>query len=144
MTTAKTEIPPIKFLGSIHEGIPVATEMLDECIEFFTGVLGLKVLPRPPALDKLGPGAWLGDEDDTVQFHLIANDGAVKPRDGAGVEPASRHTAWRIEDAEIFRNRMRALDIHFEEISNLIGEAQLFVIDPQGNTWEFQEQARAG
>ena len=144
MTTINTKIPAIKFLGSIHEGIPVATEKLDECIEFFTGVLGLKVLPRPRALDELGPGAWLGDEDDTVQFHLIANDGAVKPRDGAGIAPASRHTAWRIEDAENFRNRMRALDIHFEEISNLIGEAQLFVIDPQGHTWEFQELARAG
>ena len=144
MATINTEFPAIKFLGSIHEGIPVATEKLDECIEFFTSVLGLKVLPRPRALDELGPGASLGDEDDTVQFHLIANDGAVKPRDGAGVEPASRHTAWRIEDAENFRNRMQALDIHFEEISNLIGEAQLFVTDPQGHTWEFQEPARAG
>lgn len=138
MATTRTKVPSLTYLGSIHEGIPVATENLDACVKFYIEVLGLKLLPRPKALDELGPGAWLGDEDDTVQFHLIANDGALKPTGEARIEPAGRHTAWRIDDAEAFRARMRALDIHFEEISNLIGDAQLFVLDPQGHTWEFQ------
>lgn len=131
-------VPALTFTGSIHEGIPVATENLDACIEFYTEVLGLKLLPRPPALDKFGPGAWLGDEDDTVQFHLIANDGALKPGPGAKIQPAGRHTAWRIADVDAFRARMRALGVHFEEIGGLIGEPQLFVTDPEGHTWEFQ------
>ena len=62
----KTDAPALQFGGSIHEGIPVSTEKLDECIKFYTEVLGLKLLPRPKALDQFGPGAWLGDEDDTV------------------------------------------------------------------------------
>ena len=135
---AETRIPALEFTGSIHEGIPVDTENLDACIEFYTGVLGLKLLPRPKALDDLGPGAWLGDENDTVQFHLIANDGALKPAEDAKVEPAGRHTAWRIADVEAFRERMRALSVPFEEIGGLIGDPQLFVVDPQGHTWEFQ------
>ncbi|MEC7490696.1 MAG: VOC family protein [Pseudomonadota bacterium] len=131
-------VPRLMFTGSIHEGIPVATEKLEACIKFYTEVLGLKLLPRPPALDELGAGAWLGDQDDTVQFHLIANDEALVPGDGAKIEPAGRHTAWRIADVDAFRERMNALNVPFEEIGGLIGEAQLFVIDPQGHTWEFQ------
>ena len=59
-------IPKLKWVGSMHEGIPVATDNLDACIKFYTEVLGLKLLARLKALDKFGPGAWLGDEDDSV------------------------------------------------------------------------------
>ena len=141
MATSKTKtkkVPALTFLGSIHEGIPVASEKLDACIEFYTKVLGLKLLPRPEALDRLGRGAWLGDADDTVQFHLIANDDTLIPGEGTGIEPAGRHTAWRIKDADEFRARMTALGVPFEENVGLIGQAQLFVLDPQGHTWEFQ------
>ena len=138
---SETDAPRLTWQGSIHEGIPVATENLDACIDFYTKVLDLKLLPRPKALDDLGPGAWLGDENDNVQFHLIANDVALKPSEDANIEPAGRHTAWRIGDVDAFRGRMRALGIDFEEISNLLGEPQLFVTDPQGHTWEFQGPA---
>jgi hypothetical protein len=33
---------------------------------------------------------------------------------------------------------MRVLGVPFEEVSSLIGDAQVFVKDPQGHTWEFQ------
>lgn len=136
--TAGKTAPKLEFTGSIHEGIPVATERLEACIAFYRDVLGLKVIPRPPALDKLGKGAWLTDEDERVQFHLIANDEAVKPGPEAKIEPVGRHTAWRIADADAFRARMDALGVSYEEIGSLIGEPQLFVKDPEGHTWEFQ------
>ena len=52
----RADVPALSFLGFIHEGVPVATENLDACIEFYIEVLGLKLLPRPKALDDLGPG----------------------------------------------------------------------------------------
>src|SRR5207248_5712711 len=55
-----------KFLGSLHEGIPVKDA--EASLKFYTEVLGLKVLPRPSVI---GPGYWLADASDTVQFHLI-------------------------------------------------------------------------
>jgi len=122
----------------MHEGIPVATDNLDACIKFYTEVLGLKLLVRPKALDKFGPGAWLGDEDDTVQFHLIANDNTLIPGKGAQIEPAGRHTALEIKDIGALRDPLNALKIEFEEISSLLGRSQVFVLDPQGHTWEFQ------
>lgn len=130
--------PRIEFLGSIHEGIPVASERLDACVKFYSEVLGLIEIPRPKALDELGRGAWLTDADARVQFHLIANDEALKPSPDAGIQPAGRHTAWLIGDADDFRTRMNTLGVEFKEIGSLIGEPQFFVLDPEGHTWEFQ------
>ena len=134
-------ISELSWIGSMHEGVPVATENLETCIKFYTEVLGLKLLSRPKALDKFGPGAWLGDEDDTVQFHLIANDETLLPAKDAQIDPMSRHTAWKIKDINAFRDRLRVLEIEFKEITSLLGTAQIFVRDPQGFTWEFQGPA---
>jgi catechol 2,3-dioxygenase-like lactoylglutathione lyase family enzyme len=142
-SSAAQTAPKLEFIGVIHEGIPVEPDKLEACIAFYRDVLGLKQIPRPPALDKMGTGAWLTDEDERVQFHLISNAGAVKPGEGAKIEPAGRHTAWRIRDAATFRARMDALGVDYGEIGALIGEPQLFVIDPQGHTWEFQEVSKA-
>lgn len=130
--------PAISFVGLIHEGVPVAVKNLDACIRFYTEVFGMKLLPRPKALDDIGPGAWLGNEEDTVQFHLIAKDDELRPPAGWPVAPAGRHTAWRVRDIDVFRERMRALGVSFSEVGNLIGEPQVFVQDPEGHTWEFQ------
>lgn len=139
VTTAQKTIPNLNFLGVIHEGVPVARSNLEVCVRFYREVLGLKLLPRPKALDDMGvPGAWLADEHDRVQFHLIAKDDELRPGAGAKVAPAGRHTAWRIADVEAFRGRMKALGIPFDEVGSLVGKPQLFVVDPEGHTWEFQ------
>ena len=135
---AETSVPTIGFVGVIHEGVPCARKNLEACVKFYTEVLGLKLLPRPKALDDLVPGAWLGDADNTVQFHLIAKDDELRPGPEAKMAPAGRHTAWRVKDIEAFRARMRALGVPFDEIGSLIGDAQVFVKDPEGHTWEFQ------
>ena len=132
-------IPDISWIGCMHEGIPVATENLDACIKFYLEVLGLKLLARPKTLDQFGPGAWLGDEDNTVQFHLIANDEISLPGKETQIDPMSRHTAWKIKDVDALRNRLNYLEVEFKEINSLLGATQIFVLDPQGFTWEFQE-----
>ena len=89
-------IPDISWIGCMHEGIPVATENLDACIKFYLEVLGLKLLERPKTLDQFGPGAWLGDDDNTVQFHLIANDKNVIPNLTVPVEAKLIHGPIRL------------------------------------------------
>ena len=78
------------------------------------------------------------DEDDTVQFHLIAHDNTLTPGKGAQIEPAGRHTALEIKDIGALRDRLNALKIEFEGTSSLLGGSQVFVLDPPGHTWEFQ------
>ncbi|OGA10459.1 MAG: hypothetical protein A3G26_08930 [Betaproteobacteria bacterium RIFCSPLOWO2_12_FULL_65_110] len=137
MTTAQNRVPGLAFLGSIHEGIPVRNEEgLQACVRFYTEVLGLKILPRP---NLPMAGAWLGDEDNTVQFHLIVTDKDYTPGPGVAISATGRHTAWMVRDLEAFRERMRALGVPYEERVGLVASDQLFVKDPQGYTWEFQE-----
>jgi catechol 2,3-dioxygenase-like lactoylglutathione lyase family enzyme len=130
-------VPKLAWIGSMHEGIPVKSEeSLEKCVRFYTEVLGLKLLPRPklPAA-----GAWLGDEDNTVQFHLIVTGKDFTPGADAAISATGRHTAWMVKDLNAFRGRMKALGVHYEERTGLVQSDQLFVKDPEGHTWEFQE-----
>ena len=127
-------LPKLSFLGSIHEGIPVRD--LDASVRFYTEVLGLKLLPRPRLP---GPGAWLGDEDGTVQFHLIVTAKDYRPGPEAPISATGRHTAWMVKDLNVFRARLKALGVHYEELSGVIASDQVFIKDPEGHTWEFQE-----
>ena len=135
----KADVPALEFIGVIHEGVPCKVSDLPTCIKFYQDVLGLKLLPRPKALDDIAPGAWMSDADNRVQFHLIGKDDEYAPGAEAGAHPAGRHTAWMVKDIGAFRARMKALGVQFSEIGSLIGAPQLFVVDPSGHTWEFQE-----
>jgi glyoxylase I family protein len=127
-------LPRFAFLGSIHEGIPVRD--LDRSMRFYTEVLGLKLLPRP---NLPGPGAWLGDEDNTVQFHLIVTEKDYRPGPEAPISATGRHTAWMVRDLAAFRARLKALGVPYEERTGLVASDQVFIKDPEGHTWEFQE-----
>ncbi len=129
-----SELPKPGFLGSVHEGIPVRN--LEASVRFYTEVLGLKLLPRP---NLPGPGAWLGDEDNTVQFHLIVTEKDYRPGPDAPISATGRHTAWMVKDLNALRERFKALGIPYEEVSGFSASDQVFVKDPEGHTWEFQE-----
>ncbi len=137
-TATATDVPALRFDGVSHEGIPCDKDKLPDLIAFFRDVLGLTQIPRPPALDAMGSGAWMVDADRTVSFHLIVNENTLRPGSDAKITPAGRHTAWKIRDVGAFRARMTALGVPFQEIGNLTGDPQLFLLDPQGHTWEFQ------
>ena len=128
------DLPKPGFLGSIHEGIPVRS--LEASVRFYTEVLGLKLLPRP---NLPGPGAWLGDDDNTVQFHLIVTEKDYRPGPDAPISATGRHTAWMVKDLRLLRERFKALGVPYEEVSGFIASDQVFVKDPEGHTWEFQE-----
>ena len=112
-------VPRLAFLGPIHEGVPVRD--LEKSIKFYTEALGLKLLPRP---NLPGPGAWLGDEDNTVQFHLIVTERDYRPGPDAPISATGRHTAWMVKDLNAFRQRMRALGVHYEELTGLVASDQ--------------------
>jgi len=133
----QNSVPTFAFLGSLHEGIPVRDEAsLRDCVRFYTEVLGLKILPRP---NLPVPGAWLGDASDTVQFHLIVSDRDYSPGPDAAISATGRHTAWIVRDLNALRERLRTLGVPYEERVGLVASDQVFVKDPEGHTWEFQE-----
>jgi glyoxylase I family protein len=132
--TTTATVPALRYLGAIHEGIPVKN--LEASVKFYTEVLGLKLLPRP---NLPGPGAWLGDEDNTVQFHLIVTQKDYIPGPEAKMSPTGRHTAWMVRSLDDFRARMERLGVPYHTLKGVIASDQLFVVDPEGHTWEFQE-----
>ncbi len=138
------QLPQVKWVGVMHEGVPCRRSDLDACIKFYQEVLGLKLLPRPARLDEImgykPSGAWLGDAEDKVQFHLIAKDDEVMPGPNAAMSPTGRHTAWVVKDLNVFRARLKKLGIKYDQIDGVVASDQVFVKDPSGFTWEFQEQ----
>lgn len=135
--------PNLKWLGMVHEGVPCRRADLDACIRFYQEVLGLKLLPRPARLDEImgykPSGAWLGDEDNKVQFHLIAKDDELMPGPDARMSPTGRHTAWLVQDLGVLRQRLDKLGIKYDQLAGAVASDQVFVKDPSGFTWEFQE-----
>src|SRR5437870_4149919 len=117
----------------IHDAYPISD--LDASLRFYTGVLGLKLLPRP---EMPFAGAWLADETGRVEIHLFVSD-ALKP--GAGTKPSNlaRHAAYTVDDLDAWREHLRKRGHRILE-RNVSGRApQVFVTDPDGHTIELQQ-----
>jgi glyoxylase I family protein len=117
----------------LHEGFPVKNAEVS--LKFYTEVLGLTVLPRP----NIGPGYWVGTEDKRVEFHIIETDAQYIPGPDAIPAAQARHTAWMVDSLEQLRQHLDKLGVAYREQKGRVGADQVFIADPDGHTWEFQE-----
>ena len=116
-----------------HEGI--VTRDAERSREFYTKLLDLKVLPRPPLPSR---GYWLGVEPHIFpQIHIIQSDLPV-PGPGAEINPRVRHTCFEVDDYDGLKARMDRLEIKYIENKQANGTLQLLCNDPDGHTLEFQ------
>ncbi len=118
----------------LHEGFPVKDAEVS--LKFYTEVLGLKVLPRP---NSIGPGYWVGTEDKRVEFHIIETDSQYIPGPDAQPAAQARHTAWMVDSLEELRQHLTRIGVPYREQKGRVGADQVFIVDPDGHTWEFQE-----
>jgi catechol 2,3-dioxygenase-like lactoylglutathione lyase family enzyme len=94
--------------------------------DFYVGVIGLRVGPRPPIASA---GYWLYLGEQPV-VHLVQAAGAANPATGGG---AVDHVAFHGIDFDATRARISALGVPFREaIIPRDGTRQLFVHDPDG------------
>jgi catechol 2,3-dioxygenase-like lactoylglutathione lyase family enzyme len=118
-----------------HEGIPVRD--VERSRRFYEEVIGLRPIPRPP----LGGGVWLADPSGVPQIHIIECPEAVGPLPDKP-NPRARHTAFLVEDYEGLKRRFQEHGVVWSEIPDSpVGTAQLFCLDPDGHTLEFQSAA---
>jgi glyoxylase I family protein len=129
----RIEAPAPRLRRPLHEGFPVKDAEVS--LKFYTEVLGLKVLPRP----NIGPGYWVGTEDKRVEFHIIETDKQYIPGPDAVPAAQARHTAWLVDSLEELRQHLDRLGVSYRETKGLVGADQVFIVDPDGHTWEFQE-----
>jgi len=111
-----------------HAGLIVSD--LNRALDFYQGVLGLRLAPRP---DLGFPGAFL--ELDGGQIHLMCLpdpcDGHDRPEHGG----RDRHLALAVSDIGDIRRRLHEAGIPFTDSRS--GRAALFCRDPDGNALEF-------
>jgi catechol 2,3-dioxygenase-like lactoylglutathione lyase family enzyme len=89
---------------------------------FYEGVLGLPTAPRPD----LGlPGVWYDLAGS--QLHLIA-----QPTPMDGIDPTGPHFALEVEDLAAVKHLLAERGIPILEL----GDAQLWIRDPDGNVVE--------
>ena len=53
--------------------------------------------------------------------------------------PRGRHTAWMVDSLETLRTHLERLGVPYREQKGRVGADQVFIVDPDGHTWEFQE-----
>lgn len=126
--------------GLFHAAIRTAD--LGATISFYTRVLGLREVPRPPAIKF--PGAWLAVPTPVGEavIHVYAG-GAAADRDGNAPTDNERgvldHLAMTAQGYTAFRERMRQHGLQWRE-QNQGGTPfwQMFVHDPNGMKIELQ------
>lgn len=128
---ATTSAPKLR--RPLHEGFPVRDAEVS--LKFYTEVLGLQILPRP----NIGPGYWVGTEDKRVEFHIIQTDSQYIPGPDAEPVAQARHTAWMVDSLAELKEHLEKVGVAYREQKGRVGADQVFVVDPDGHTWEFQQ-----
>jgi glyoxylase I family protein len=126
--------------------VNVCSKDVPELAEFYRNVLDLAPEPSLEAgriLDKEGyPGQVAFLSDGTTQFHLAEKDFGISFRTGQAINPVERgHIAFRTDDIEAFKGRLREKGIPFSDYGAwaMKGWAQIFFSDPEGNVIEVHE-----
>lgn len=111
----------------------ISTAKLQETIDFFVGVIGLEVGPRP---DFTFAGAWLYAGAQPV-LHLVERDA---PRDPAG---AIDHISFTVADLDAATRRLDQIGVPYRVSITPSGFGrQAFLTDPNGIKIELTEPAR--
>ncbi len=110
--------------------VSFAVRDLARSLEFYRGVLGLELAPRP---DLGSPGAWLQAGDAQVHLSEVPADfDAGTPP--VALNPAAGHAAFGIDDYETALAKLRAHDL--EVLAFGAASGQMWVRDPDGNIIE--------
>ena len=116
----------IEVVGCLHAAIIVSN--LDESIEFYSHILGLKRVDR--LLNY--PGAWyqIGD----FQIHLIEDVNYQNNKIDLTKSTRNPHIALEIQDLDVAKQQLLAANCVVKMSSS--GRPALFTQDPDGNTIE--------
>ena len=125
MTAANNAMPTLQAVH--HVQLTIAPEQEAAAYAFYTEVMGLKTLPKPPALEGRG-GFWcvLG----AVQIHVGIEKNLPQNRGKA-------HIAYAVEDLAAWRKHLSAQGIELVESIALPGMDRFECRDPFGNRMEF-------
>lgn len=122
------EGPPVEIIAIDHVQLAMPPGEEERARAFYSGLLGIPEVPKPPRLARRG-GAWF--ERGELRIHL-------------GVDPEFRaarkaHPALRIEGLAELLNLLRARGFRVVDDEPLEGFSRAYVDDPFGNRIELME-----
>ena len=114
----------MEIVGIDHVQLAMPAGREDEARQFYTGLLGIPEVPKPPELAARG-GAWF--ESGTLKVHL-------------GVDPEFRparkaHPGLLVSELVVLVHRLRCAGCNVDEAS-VDGQLRAYVSDPFGNRLE--------
>ncbi|MEO8665522.1 MAG: VOC family protein [Ignavibacteria bacterium] len=118
----------IKYIRLDHVQLCIPKGKEDEARKFYSGILGLKEIPKPAELIKNG-GLWFEITD--IQLHIGTED---------EVNNSKRHPAFEIEDMSHTGKYLEEKGIEIKEEIQIPGQNRFSFKDPFGNRIEFLER----
>lgn len=110
--------------GIDHINISAPVDKLEECVRFYTGILGLSDGFRPPFASR---GFWLYAGDAPI-IHLTEMDTGAAPFGGP-----LNHVAFACEHFESMEATLRAGNVAFTvDRVPMTSQVQIFLKDPAG------------
>jgi catechol 2,3-dioxygenase-like lactoylglutathione lyase family enzyme len=121
----------IEALDHVQLAMPAGEE--EQARAFYSGLLGLREVPKPPNLAQRG-GAWF--EGGSLRLHLGVE---------ADFRPARKaHPALRVRHLGALEAHLRSAGIEVVSDEPLPGYERFYVADPFGNRIELLEPLAAG
>ena len=112
-----------------HAQLSIPRGAEDEARRFYSGVLGLKEIPKPSELEGRG-GFWL--ELGLLQIHFGVEDGVDR-------RATKAHLAYEVSDLAGWKSKLGALGIAVKDGIPIPGYSRFEFRDPFGNRVEFLE-----
>jgi catechol 2,3-dioxygenase-like lactoylglutathione lyase family enzyme len=116
-----------------HAAVTVPIEGLEQARDFYSNVLGLREVPRPPELHDR-PGIWYSFGN--TELH-------IQTRRNVPAEKGDRHPALVVDDIEAWRARFQERGIDVIDQPTIFGRVRFNVRDPFGNLLELMTEGDA-
>jgi catechol 2,3-dioxygenase-like lactoylglutathione lyase family enzyme len=117
---------PIKRVEHVQLAMPAGGE--DQARGFYTGLLGIPEVPKPPNLARRG-GCWFGRGELKVHLGVEADFRAAR----------KAHPAFLVEDLASLIEALRDAGCEIVDDEPLEGFNRVYVSDPFGNRIELME-----
>lgn len=113
-----------------HAAVTVPTDGLEVARKFYTEILGLREVPRPPEL-RDRPGIW---------YSLGATELHIQTRENTPHEGGDRHPALVVDDIDAWRERFAAHNVDVMDQPTIYNRRRFNVRDPFGNLLELMTE----
>ncbi|TFE67243.1 lactoylglutathione lyase [Methylacidiphilum sp. Yel] len=127
-----------------HVTLPVKD--LERSIRFYTEVLGLKQIARPPFSF---PGAWF--EVGNQQLHLTVLSSPLPNTESPWIDTKARHVAFRVKNIMEALTWLKGMGYSEEQtdpafrlkinLNSVAGFPQIFLLDPDGHLLEINSES---